>query len=89
MTTLKKLLALTGDAAEMAKALADKLEKLDADVEMLKGQQPIIAQHAPVYRAVSKADDNGLTEGGALGKLNGHVVDMDALARDVRKFAGA
>lgn len=33
--------------------------------------------------------DDQLAERGVLGKLNGHVVDMDALARDVRKFAEA
>jgi hypothetical protein len=89
MTTLKKLIEVTGSAAELAKALADGLEKLDADVAMLKAQQPIILQHAPTYRAVSKADDNQHTDGGTLGKMNGHVVDMDALARDVRRFAEA
>jgi hypothetical protein len=89
MTTLKKLLDATTTTNALAKRLTDQVEKLTADVDMLKAQQPIIVQHAPVYRAVSKADDNGHTEGGALGKLNGHVVDMDALARDVRRFAEA
>lgn len=89
MTTLKKLLDATTTTNALAKRLTDQVEKLTADVDMLKAQQPIIVQHAPVYRAVSKADDNDLAQRGTLGKMNGHVVDMDALARDVAKFAGA
>lgn len=90
MTTLKKLLDATTKTNALAKRVTDQLAKLTADVDMLKAQQPIIVKHAPVYRAVSKADDSELGQGGTLGKLNGHVVvDMDALARDVRRFAGA
>ena len=85
---LRKM-AASGDGGGLAKALTDQVSKLTADVAMLKAQQPIVVQHAPTYRAVGKADDNGLAQRGTLGKLNGHVVDMDALARDVRRFAEA
>jgi hypothetical protein len=40
-------------------------------------------------RVVEKGDDDWSAQPGTLAKVNGHEVDMDAFARDVRKFAGA
>jgi hypothetical protein len=40
-------------------------------------------------RVVEKAHDDWSAQPGTMAKVNGDTVDIDALARDVRKFAAS
>ena len=79
----------SGDSDQVQKACAELtagLAKLERDVAALEANPIVIPQSS--YRVLDKAHDDPLAHGARHASLNGHVVDMDALARDVRKFAG-
>jgi hypothetical protein len=84
---LKKMFA-SGDSAEVRKAaaeLSDGLAKLEKSVAALEAK-PIIVPTS--YRVVDKAYDDDAAHGEAhYGTLNGKAVNLDTLARDVRKHA--
>ena len=59
-----------------------------ADVVMLEAQGPIIVPPTS-YRVMDKAYDDEAARGDThYGSMNGHTVNLDALARDVQKHAG-
>jgi hypothetical protein len=84
---LKKMFE-SGDSNEVRKAcgeLSDGLAKLESKVRALEAK-PIIVPTS--YRVVDKAYDDDAAHGEAYyGTLNGNTVNLDTLARDVRKHA--
>jgi hypothetical protein len=78
----------SGNSAEVRKAAAelnDGLAKLERDVSALEAK-PITVPTS--YRIVDKAYDDDAARGEAhYGSLNGKTVNLDTLARDVRKHA--
>ncbi len=85
---LQKMFA-SGDSAELTKACAelnDGLAKLESKVAALEAK-PILIPTS--YRVIDKAYDDDAARGEAhYGTLNGKTVNLDNLARDVRKHAG-
>lgn len=85
---LKKMFE-SGNSAEVRKActeLSDGLAKLESKVRALEAQ-PITVPTS--YRVVDKAYDDDMARGEShFATMNGRSVDLDALARDVQKFAG-
>ena len=85
---LKKMFE-SGNSAEVRKAAAelnDGLAKLESKVAALEAQ-PITVPTS--YRVVDKAYDDDAGRGQAhYGTMNGKPVNLDTLARDVRKHAG-
>ena len=85
---LKKMFE-SGNSAEVRKAcgeLNDGLAKLESKVRALEAK-PITVPTS--LRVVEKGFDDDAARGEAhYGTMNGHAVNLDALARDVQKHAG-
>jgi len=84
---LKKMFE-SGNSGEVRKAAAelnDGLAKLESKVAALEAKPILVPTR---YRVVDKGYDDGAGRGEAhYGTMNGHAVNLDALARDVRKHA--
>lgn len=86
MKRLEKLERSNDNLHKLMHRLQNGIAKLEDMVRELKAQ-PITVPSTSL-RVVEKGDDDAFVQPGTLAKVNGHEVDMDALARDVRKFAG-
>ena len=86
---LQKMVAAGG--SELQKAIGemnDGLATLESKVRELE-TKPIIVPETS-YCVLEKADDDAMAhDSGQRVRANGHAVDVDSFARDVRKFAGA
>jgi hypothetical protein len=87
MKRLEKLERSNDQLHKLMDRLQNGIVTLERMVQELKAQ-PIVVP-TTTLRVVEKGDDDAFVQPGRLAKVNGYDVDMDALARDVRKFASS